>query len=123
MRYNDLIDRLIEKTEKGQAVWNKTYRDTEYALRFKRGKITIDRWTGEDYELVDLILCNERGEKINSLNFCTISGNMEYSKLIELYELVQRGYLMTDETVNSFFKELDEDGVIGERIYSARISG
>lgn len=118
-RYVVLIDKLIQKTEEGQTVWRKAERDSAFRLNFRRGNIVIDHWTGDNNsELVDMIIYNERGEKVDSLNFGDIAGQVEYSRLIELYNLVRRRYLRIEETIEGLLEELDGDEIIGEDRFS-----
>jgi len=51
----ELIQKLKEKTENGQAIWNKTSRDSEFSLKLDDGKITIDNWSEPETESNEVV--------------------------------------------------------------------
>lgn len=112
--FKTLVDKLIEKTTKREAIWSKTSRDDEFKLDLGKGAITTDRWTGSSGEsLVDIAVINERGDRIDSIYFSSTEKN-DYEYLVELHSLAKRSYFKVDETFKSIFKELDSDKTIGK---------
>lgn len=113
----DLITSLILKTEKNQAIWNKTSRAKEFQLDFSKGRITIDLWTDEDQnELADFRMYNSNGDEIFTVVADYRSDNEDYKLIQKLNKTVSDKYYKVQETIESFIKEMSSENTIGEEI-------
>jgi hypothetical protein len=109
-----IIEKLIAKTDSGQAIWKKTSRDTEFKLELSKGAITTDCWVDVDslVRWVDFSVYNSNGEIIERDYFHENQAD-DYAVLHEVYESVKRSYYKIDETFKIIFDELDGDEKIG----------
>ena len=114
--FKTLVDKLVEKTSRKEAVWSKTSRDDEFKLDLGKGAITLDRWQNEETneQLVDLAVLNENGDKIDYIYF-SYSEKEDFKYLTDLHSLAKRAYYKVDETFKLIFKELDSDKTIGTK--------
>jgi len=109
----DLMEQLILKTEKKQAIWSKTSRSNEFELILSKGKITTDLWSTEEQDhLADFRIYNEDGTEIKSI---VISNQDVYDyKLLErLHNSIKNKYYKIDETIESIVKEVSGDNIVG----------
>lgn len=108
-----LVDKLIKKTTKKEAIWYKTSRDNQFKLDLGKGAITVDRWENEmmDGEMVDIAVINEYGDIVDSI--CFSSFQEEYKYLVDFHSLVLQTTYKVEETFKTIFQELDSDKVIG----------
>lgn len=112
--FKTLIDVLIQKTEKNEAIWSKTSREDEYKIDLGKGAITVDSWVDNEsgQNLVDIAVFNENGDRIDALYFST-HDDVEYRYVLALHTLARRAYYKIDETFNNIFKEISKEGTIG----------
>ncbi|MDM1378448.1 hypothetical protein [Myroides marinus] len=112
---NELINRLITKTDFEQAIWRKTSRDTEFMLTLESGSvITIDKWFNNNEDYIDFAILSEIGEDIYRSNSYSNSSD-EFKKLNNLYEVIQAKYHnKINRTLNSILFEINSNKVIGQ---------
>jgi len=109
-----IIDKLIAKTNAGQAIWSKTSRDTEFKLELSKGAITTDMWEDEHgYKMVDLSVYNANGEIIENDVFHESDEESDFTSLQNVYESAKKSYYKIDETFKTIFDELDGEKTIG----------
>ncbi len=111
--YQKLIDKLIDKTQRNQAIWDKTSRENEYKLELGKGSITVDNWEHEFEMHVDINLRNDRGDIVDSIS--RTKGTVDYDSIMQLHTVAKKSFYKVDETIDSIFKELDSDKIIGKR--------
>ena len=114
--FKTLIDKLIEKTDKKEAVWAKTSRDDEFKLNLEKGAVTTDNWNNSDKNgnWVDIAVINDQGDTIDRINFTETSDSEDYLYLMQLHTRAKRAYFRVDETFNHIFEELDSKKTIGK---------
>lgn len=114
-----LINVLWEKTKKSEADWKKTSSQTEFQLQFEKGRITIDSFSGEDYEgnkinIVSINLYNEVGEEIYAYSKSLQNQKDRYYELLDFYNDVKASCFRVSETIDSMLNEAQSNSVIGE---------
>src|SRR5688500_12065217 len=110
--FRQLLDRLIDKTSKKQAIWTKTSREHEFQVALEKATITVDKWTVDGKKYADMAVYNTNGEQIS--RFATsIEKPDEYQHVLQLHSLAAKEYFKVDETFKDILKELDTDKTIG----------
>lgn len=103
----DLVNGLYQKTIDRKITWVTTSRDTEYMLRFKDGAmVTTDSWQSEGKKMMDFIIYNNNGVKIEQFIF-SADRIEEYKLLRLLYNSIIENIFRKDETINNLLDELD----------------
>ncbi len=113
-KYRDLIDKLIQKSLMKKVSWNKSSRETEYYVHFKKGSFTVDNWVNDSSVYVDFTLRNANGIEIVSQTFEKESNPEEFNYLFKLYKAAEESYIKVDETISSIINELDEEDTVGK---------
>ena len=116
-----LIDKVIKKTSKKQAVWSKTSSPNEFSLKLPGGRITTDSWTGEDdyndrpgQEMVDITIYNESGDVAFSRTYTKQEDPDAFAIVAELHQEANASYYQLDKTVDSMLAEMGDDKILGE---------
>ncbi|MDI9312959.1 MAG: hypothetical protein QM535_22300 [Limnohabitans sp.] len=109
----DLINALIEKTIQKKAIWDKTSRPNEFKLNFEKGAVTTDFWGDEDGDSVDFAIYNSFGDRID--RSVANRGEPDFQLMANLHNTAMREFYKVDETISSFFVEVNEDKSIGKR--------
>jgi len=110
----DLINRLIQKTEKNQAVWNKTSRSNEFKIELSNGKITTDVWFNEEESWSgDFRLYNDNGDEIYSVCVQNDSESEDFNLLSKLNTVIKNKYYKVEETIEGVLEEVSGDDIIG----------
>ena len=111
-----LVAKLIEKTENKMAVWDTTSRDNEFILNLEKSSITTDSWIMDNSKnCVDLNVRNDKGLIIYSIIYNDIDNIVEYDYLMNLHSLAKSSFYNIDDTVNDIFNELNSDKIIGKK--------
>jgi len=115
--YRTIINKLVEKTQRKQALWKKTSREDEYKISLGRGAVTTDKWFDPDRRknYLDFRIWNEDGSIIDSIEAAS-SELDDYMILNELHVAAKRAYYKVDETINDIRKLLDSDDIIGRTV-------
>lgn len=110
----EMIKLLIDKTEKDQAIWKKTARNSEYILKFASGSLTTDMWTDRntEQECVDFIIYNNKGQQIENYYY-PVNSTGPGAFLYKLYNTIVRRELRADETISEIMEELANDSTVG----------
>ncbi len=112
-RTYEIIEKLLEKSRKGEAEWQDTYTEDRFAIYLPDSSMTIQGVEGpfgEDWFRFSIL--NERGTVVDSVE---IRGSTEHhEKASELYVLARRKALAVEERLDSIFQELESEGAIGE---------
>lgn len=111
----DLFEKLIDKTKKNEAIWQKTNRDSEFILKIHSGKITIDKWVADedDEVVIDFAIYNPSGEKIEYDQFRFSSEPQEFNFLNRLYTAITKKYHKVEETIANIKKEIGSSAILG----------
>lgn len=110
-----LIDKLLEKTIANQVNWNQSSGYNGYQLILSNGSLSVDNFWDDDsnQSYISVTLYNDNGENIDSITAGSRKESDDYLYLENFYKIVKRKYLKADETIDSFFKEINKDGLIG----------
>jgi len=112
--FKKLVEKLLDKTQKKEVIWQKTTREDEYMLELDSGALTVDKWTPENKygTSVDIVIFNDRGDKIDRIEIN--SDDDDFQLLDNFHSEVRRTYYKVDETFKGIMGELDSDGKIGK---------
>ena len=116
-KYETLIRKLIEATEKGTVDWEKTSSNNEFLTRLGRNAVSISFYDPEDFvgfltinngsdkkKYYCLSLINSEGKTID----CEIKYQSEsgYERLKDLYSEARRKFFKVDEALDDILKNL-----------------
>lgn len=109
-----IAEKLINKTDVGQAIWTKTSRDSEFKLELTKGAITTDTYEDGEYgtKWIDLCIYNVNGDIIEREAFNENHVD-DYAILQKVYESATKSYYKIDETMKTIFDELDGEKIVG----------
>lgn len=111
----DLIRVILEKTKAKKAIWGKTSRPNEFKLSLEKGAVTADCWYDDrGAESVEFSIYNIYGDRIE--NFHLEKGDLDFDLLFDLHTEAKREFYKVDETIDSLFKEVNDDNNIGKRV-------
>lgn len=113
-RTKELLIKLKDKSESGQAIWSKTSVDTEFKLEFQKGAVTIDNWEDSHGIFADFAIINDNGDIIERHIFNVNEDPDDYNFISNIYKSVKNSYYKTDETIKTIFDELDSEKTIGK---------
>lgn len=113
-KIEELIEKLIIRTQNKKAIWNQTSRDTEYSLNFEKGSITTDSWNDVGIDSVDFTIRNDKGLVIHTESHNYKDNPEKYNLILKLHSVVKASYYNIEDTIDDFFKELGSDKTIGK---------
>lgn len=125
-KYRELIDSLIEKTNLGKSLWNKTSVQDQYKLILDGGMIVLSYGKYIFGKSIKLDLYNKSGEIIDSLSrdegiVNPVSGdvcenNSDFELLNRLYQaILNLKEAKINEQLNMFMAEIKASDKIGKR--------
>lgn len=106
-----LIKKLIEKTNRKEAIWNNTSRENEFKLNLEDSSIITDSWTHEFEEFVDFKILNKNGKIVYSILLHHDDENFDLVR--KLNEMARSSYYKIDDTIDEILKKTDSDEIIG----------
>ena len=117
-KVKQLTDKLLEKTIANQVVWNRSSGFDGFQLILNSGSLSIDNYYNEDSRQheISISLYNEDGVTIESITYGNKDDKEDFKYYENFYKTVKRKYLKVDETIDSFFKEINTDGKVGNVI-------
>lgn len=111
-----LVDKLIERTQKGGLEWEETANPEVFQLSFPNYAIQVfPKQNRHDPEQTDVIvrIKNEEGTTVDQISDVELeqqySGGEYFQQLMQLYETARRTALGSEEAVTELLKALDED--------------
>ena len=119
-KYEALIKKLIDATDNGTIVWEKTSSKDEYQTKIGQNGVNVGFFDPEDLANSFLIMPNGSKPKLhyylNIINSEGIEVDSEereindagFDKLRTLYHEVRRKYLKVDETLDDILKNIPE---------------
>ena len=119
-KYEALIKKLIDATDNGTIVWEKTSSKDEYQTKIGQNGVNVGFFDPEDLANSFLIMPNGSKPKLhyylNIINSEGIEVDSEereindagFEKLQTLYHEVRRKYLKVDETLDDILKNIPE---------------
>ena len=108
-----IVAKLIMKTQEGKAIWERSERETEYLLKFSKGTVVLDHYKNAFDKVIDLAILNSDGNQVDYFEISKKENERDYNDLKKLYEIIYSKDFKIDETIESILRELDSDGVIG----------
>jgi len=109
-----IAEKLINKTDLGQAIWTKTSRDSEFKLELTKSSITTDLWDDGGIKWIDFCIYNVNGDPIEREAFSENQVS-DFTLLEKVYESANKSYYKIDETLKTIFDELDGEDIVGEK--------
>jgi hypothetical protein len=114
-----LIDSLIEKTDKKEALWERVGKSDQFLLTLSSGKVSTDKFVTKQGVLVyQFIIYNVKGEPIVSINGIKKQGvfleDQDYDIIKRLHESIKHNYFKVDETIEGLLSETKKPGEIGK---------
>jgi len=112
----NIVDKLKEKTNEGNTIWNQSSGASGYRLSLQTGLINIDKWEhGQDNSwYIDFKIFNDRGDIIEFIQVSPDNDKEDYDYLDSFYATIRRKYLKVDETLKGFLDELNGNKKIGK---------
>lgn len=107
--YSKIIQRLAQKTEKGEVNWETTSSPNKFLVNFKNFSMAVDTfWSQDGEEGVSFELLDPNGKRIDY--FSVPDSDAEWWPLAnELYAGARRKALRIDEAVKTISEELGVD--------------
>ncbi len=104
-----LVHRLIEKTESGEINWNSTSRPMQYTLSMTANQILIERTANMGIVKYRFSILDSQGGDVESMSrqYNTPTSTPDAALLKELYEAAHRNANHIDETIDRLLDELD----------------
>lgn len=107
-----LLDKLLEKTEKGKLNWEKTAEKNNFLLALEGSAVSV-KSPFDEYSSFEQIIDNEyifefrdeTGNVIDSINVDK-SGKNEYLKAEKLFDLVYKELNNSDQIVDNILEQL-----------------
>lgn len=114
--FKNLIEKLLNKTQKREVIWQKSSREDEYKLDLDSGALTVDKWSPENkFNMsIDIAIYNDRGDRIDRIEVHSEENPDDFKLLDEFHSEVRRTYYKVDETFKGILTELDKEGAIGK---------
>ena len=113
-----IIRKLIDKTNKGEVRWNKSDSPNEYRLSLDDGRISAHLFSVKNplgigtITRVECVVENLRGDVV--LRGVANVDTEESALLYALYDAAFRSYTGRDAVIKGIMGQLNGDGVIGE---------
>jgi hypothetical protein len=112
--YIDLVNKLYDKTMRGQVNWQKTAVENKYLVDFRSFSLTIELlFDRSNPSWINLQLYDSDGKKIDSFTVDEEQDSGWFGKLDEIYGTARRKALRIDEAINLITKELDTNEPVG----------
>lgn len=103
-----LIERLIEKTESGDINWNATSRSMQYSLSMSANQVIIERIANMGVVKYKFSILDAQGGDIDSITKqASNPPSTDVCLLRDLYEAARRNANRIDETINRLLDELN----------------
>ena len=117
-KVKELMLRLIEKTDEGNAFWSKTSGNNSFQIVFPNGAVTIsqgfDGYNQEEW--FNFSLFNNNGESIYNISSTdTDSTPGELDIVSQLFNSVLSSYYKVDITIDSILEIIDSNATVGNR--------
>ena len=108
-KVRQLIHKLAKLTNENKMDWYVTNRDTEYAYSFSHGRVTIDRWLGQDdgSAFVEFVIYNNNGDQVERLMLCDDDNDEDFTLLNNFYNIVYKKYIKSEETLDGILSDLE----------------
>ena len=114
-KIEELVLKLIEKTNNKEAIWNTTSRDNEFILNFEKGgSITVDNWEQNGGHLIDLNIRSEKGLSIYSVVYEDSEDLEKYNFLKKLHQAARDFYFNVEDALDDIFKDVNSNKIIGK---------
>ncbi len=113
-----LIEKLLEKTKANEVNWTQGSGNYSFQLILNSGSMSLDSFydSDSDQQIISMGLYNDNGESIESIWFREKEDKDNFRFLESFYHEVKRKYLKVDETIDSFFEEINKEGKIGKKV-------
>lgn len=110
----NLVERLIEKTKKGDLAWSESPEHGIYSISFKNYSLNIYIKTNRENSNDDVFIqivdsFGELTEEFSDIDLSKISPNDWYNKMLDLYTSARRIALGADKALKDIISELDDD--------------
>ncbi len=110
-----LITKLVENTNDGRLIWDKTGTSNEYTVKIHGTRILIDRWADEDEDHVaEFSVFNDNGDQIVHYAEGDKQRNSDYELIKTLHDVVIKKYFKVEETIAELFDALDKPVTYGQ---------
>ncbi len=117
-KYDALISKLINATEKGGVVWEKTSSSNEFQAKLGDNAVSISHYDPDSFEAF-IISSPRKSIPSYSLNIINSDGNIidgdtkekdedGYDRLKTLFEEARRKYFRVDETIDDILGVLQD---------------
>jgi hypothetical protein len=115
-KFDELVNRLYERTEKGQVNWQPTSDEDEFIVYFQDLSLSMRTGIDEDEdEFITIALRNQSGKTVDSRYFWGgMSDKSMWEKVSALFSAARRIALKIDEAFDQIMKELDSKGIVGK---------
>lgn len=104
-----LIGRLVEKTEAGEINWSSTSRPMQYTLSMTTNQIMIERTANMGIVKYRFSILDAKGDNVDSmlLQYSNSIDTPDATLLKKLYETAHRNANHIDETIDRLLDELN----------------
>lgn len=114
-----IIKHLIEKTKKGEVIWNKSSTPNQYSLSLNTGKLSTHLYNAKNnlipmsnIKMVECVVENLKGDVVLRSN-STVESE-DGSLLYALYDAAYRTYTGKDEVIAGIINQVESSGTIGK---------
>lgn len=104
-KFEIILNSLLKRTQNDELNWKTTANSDTYLLVLNDSSITI----GDGDYYVKFKFKNEKGETVESVSI--MDNDENFSKAKELYDLIKRKALKTDETIDKILKQLNPESL------------
>ncbi len=110
-KFNLILNRLLELTEKNQLDWKTTGNPATFLLVLEASSISINAFFGSEDSLINFEFRNERGETVERFPVQLRDDKVFFEKASKIYQLANNKALNSDEILNHILKQLSSDSI------------
>ena len=115
--YYNVIQGLLQKTQKNEVIWNTTTDANTFIVYFDKFSLSIRQKYQGDFNnpetWITIGIINDEGEKIDG--FEIEEGDTGWNEMSELFTLARRSALFIDKAIKTILTEIDKKGIIGKK--------
>jgi len=108
-----VINGVVEKTNKKEAVWNTTNIEKKYILFFSNYGLSLYKDSDPDGEFISVSIIKNDGTNVDS--FWINEHDNEYYLLNDLYKNARISALSIDSAISEMLNEINSDKILGKK--------